>query len=277
RSRLDWFKANNPSPIYYRNMPSYYENPDGGAASEEEISELINMWQNDQSFSQIDWTDIYNQNYNRQGGGAAYVLAADVNEDQTVTFATNLKSQISENFKLIAGLNYQNTTSELYREVVDLLGGSYFVNYNAFQRSYYNVDEATDRRIYEGDKYQYNYVVNHSRGDVFAQGEYSLNQFDFTLGLRAAYTSVYREGEYRHEQYLENTKGKSKSYDLLDLGAKAQVMYKLNGRNFFQLNTMYATYAPTVDEIFPNARSNDYTVDDNNFVQDGDNLKSSKV
>src|SRR5690606_17175236 len=163
RSRLDWFKANNPSPIYYRNMPSYYENPDGGAASEEEISELINMWQNDQSFSQIDWTDIYNQNYNRQGGGAAYVLAADVNEDQTMTFATNLKSQISENFKLIAGLNYQNTTSELYREVVDLLGGSYFVNYNALQRSYYNVDEATDRRIYEGDKYQYNYVIKIGR------------------------------------------------------------------------------------------------------------------
>jgi hypothetical protein len=277
RSRLDWFKANNPSPLYYRNFPSYYENPDGGAATPEEITELINMWQNDQSFSQIDWTDIYNQNYNRGKGGAAYVLAADVNEDRTISFSTNLKTQISDNLKLIASLNYQNTTSELYREVLDLLGGNYFVNYNAFQKSYYNVDEDPNRKIYEGDKYQYDYEINHQRTDIFAQGEYSINKFDLTLGLKAAYTSVYRDGNYRHEQYLDNSKGKSETYDFIDFGAKAQVLYKMNGRNFFQLNTMYATNAPTADEIFPNARSNDYTVDNNNFVQDGNNLKSSKV
>src|SRR5690606_11509788 len=147
--------------------------------------------------------------------------------------------------------------------------------------------EVDKRKVYEGDKYQYNYVINHSRADVFAQGEYSLNQFDFTLGLRAAYTSVYRDGKYRHEQYLDNSKGKSKTYDFLDLGAKAQVMYKLNGRNFFQLNAMYATFAPTVDEIFPNARSNDYSIDNYQYinpstgqkitVEDANNLESSKV
>lgn len=285
RSRLDWFKANNPSPIYYRNLPSYYESVDG--TTPEEVADIVRLWQTDQTYSQLDWTDIYNQNYNRGNGGAAYVLAADVNEDNILSFASNFKSQITDDFKLVAGINYQNTTSKLYREVLDLLGGKYFVNYNAFQKSSYNMDEEPGRKIYEGDKYQYDYEIHHQRADMFAQGELSVNNFDFTLGIRAAYTSLYREGNYRHEQYQDNSKGKSKTYDFLDLGAKAQVLYKLNGRNFFQLNAMYATYAPTVDEVFPNARSNDYTIENYSYndrtigepikVEDTGNLTSSKI
>lgn len=275
RSRLDWFKANNPSPTYYRNLPSYYAGQDG--VTQEEIDERIWQWQNDQTVSQLDWTDIYNQNYNRGGGGAAYVLAADVNEDHILSFTSSLKSQITKDFKVLATINYQNTKSHLYREVLDLLGGNYFVNYNAFQKVFYNVDEEGDRKIYEGDKYQYDYQINHQRADLFAQGQYSINKFDLTFGLRASYTSMYRDGNYRHQQYLDNSKGKSKTYNFIDFGTKAQVLYKMNGRNFFQLNAMYATNAPTSDEVFPNARSNDYTIDENNIVQDGDNLKSSKV
>lgn len=284
RSRLDWFKANNPSPTYYRNLPSFYASQDG--VTQEEIDQRIWEWQNDQTVSQLDWTDIYNQNYNRGEGGAAYVLAADVNEDQIMTFSTRLQSQVLSNFKLTTGFNYQNTRSQLYREVLDLLGGNYFVNYNAFQKSSYNVDEDENRRVYEGDRYQYDYEINHQRGELFVQGELALNKFDITLGMKAAYTSVFREGNYRHEQYLDNSKGKSKTYEFLDFGTKAQILYKLNGRNFFQLNAMYATNAPTSDEIFPNARSNDYTIDNHTYlnaarqevrVEDAHNLKSSQI
>lgn len=275
RSRLDWFKANNPSPIYYRNLPSYYATVDG--TTPEQIEEVIRMWQNDQNYSQLDWTDIYNQNYNRGTGAAAYVLAADVNEDQIMTFSTRFQSQILSNFNFIAGFNYQNTQSEQYREVLDLLGGDHFVNYNAFQKSFYNVDEDPNRKVYVGDKYQYHYNISHQRGDLFVQGKLALNKFDITLGMKAGYTSVFRDGKYRHEQYLDNSKGKSKTYNFFDFGTKAQVLYKLNGRNFFQLNALYASNAPTIDEIFPNARSNDYTIDENNYLQNGNNLTSSKI
>ncbi|MBA5629131.1 TonB-dependent receptor [Moheibacter lacus] len=283
RSRLDWHTANNPSPTYYRNLPSYYAQLDD--ANPENVAEITRLWQTDQTVSQIDWTDIYNQNRNRTGA-AAYVLAADVNEDQIMTFSTRLQSQIMSNFKLTAGLNYQNTRSEYYREVLDLLGGNYFVNNNAFQDTRYNMDEDENRQVMEGDKYQYNYIINHQRGDAFIQGEYTSTKFDVTLGMKAAYTSVNRDGKYRHEQYLDRSAGKSETYDFVDWGSKLQVLYKLNGRNFFQLNAMYASYAPTVDEIFPNARSNDYTID--NYVavkrngavetlENGNNLKNSKI
>lgn len=275
RSRLDWYRANNPSPAYYRNSPSYYESLSD--TTPELMSQLINSWLNDPTYSQIDWNNLYNANYNRGKGGAAYVLAADVAEDRTISASTLLKTEFADNIKFSGGLNYQNTRSNLYREVLDLLGGDHYVNHNYFQNVHYNVDEEAGRKIYEGDKYQYDYDIHHQVADLFAQVEMSFGKFDVTVGAKAAYTSVYRDGHYRHEQYLENSKGKSKTYNFFDLGGKAQLLYKMDGRNFFQLNGMYMTYAPTTDEIFPNARSNDYTINENNFVQGGNDLKSSKV
>lgn len=274
RSRLDWYRANNPSPAYYRNLPSYYEY---AGASEGELEGIRDLWRNDHTFSQLDWDDIYNQNYNRGDGGAAYVLAGDVNEDTTYSFSTLLKTELAKNISFIAGLNYQNTESHLYREVIDLLGGHHFVNHNAFQNVYYNVDEDANREIYKGDKYQYDYKINHQRADLFTQFGVSMGRLDATFGFRTVYSEVYRDGNYRHEQYMDNSKGKSKTYKFWDFGGKGQLLYKIDGRNFLQLNTMYATYAPTTDEIFPNARSNDYTIENNNFVQDGDGLKSTQI
>src|SRR5690606_29281979 len=94
RSRLDWYRANNPSPLYYRNLPSYYEAID---APQSNIDAITNLWRNDQSFSQLDWADIYNQNYNRGEGGAAYILAGDVNEDKIMTFSSLLKTELASN------------------------------------------------------------------------------------------------------------------------------------------------------------------------------------
>ena len=274
RSRLDWYRANNPSPLYYRNLPSYYQAID---APQSKIDEVIYLWQNDQNYSQLDWDAIYNANYSRGEGGAAYVVAADVADDQTISFSSLFNTRTKSGIKLTTGVRYQNTKSHLYREVLDLLGGNHFVNHNSFQNVYYNVDEDQGRKVYEGDKYQYNYDISHQRADLFAQAEIELNKFLLTLGGKLAYTSVYRDGHYRHEQYLDRSKGKSKTYDFWDFGGKMQLLYELNARNFFQLNTMYSTFAPTVDEIFPNARSNDYTINENNFTQGGNDLVSSKI
>lgn len=275
RSRLDWNHANNPSPIYYRNMPSYYESL--ADVTPEVIEMVYDRWRNDQTYSQLDWSDIYRQNYNRGNGGAAYVLAGDVNEDKIWSASSIFKSELNENIKYTVGISYQNTNSHLYREVIDLLGGHHFVNYDDFENVSYNTEEDPNREVGEGDKYQYDYEIHHQLTNLFAQFEIAMGKFDLTFGAKLSNTNVYRFGNYRHEQYLDNSKGKSKTYDFWNFGTKAQLLYKMDGRNFFQLNTMYMTYAPTTDEIFPNARSNDYTVDENNFTHGGNNLKNSKV
>lgn len=272
RSRLDWYKANNPTPTYYRNMPSYFETLE--TPNQDHINSIYDLWANDASYYQINWNSLYQQNYNRNeaGASAAYVLSADKNEDNTLSFYTNLKGKMASNIDFIVAASYQNTQSEYYREVLDLLGGNYYVNDNAFQGNHYNVDEDSNRRVGEGDKYQYHYELNHQLAEIFFQSVVKLDKLDITFGAKASYTSMYRDGKYRNELYLNNSKGKSQTYDFYNFGAKTQFLYKLDGRNFIQLNGAYSTFAPTADEVFPNARTNDYTVDklENTKVLSGD-------
>lgn len=283
RSRLDWYDAANPSPTYYKNLPSYWETQE--TLNLTEIQNVYDSWANDPSWYQIDWENLYHQNFiknmsnpNMEGpeyflkGGAAYVLAADVVDGSTLSFYTNLKGKMASNIDFTVAASYQNTTSEYYKEVLDLLGANYYVNHNAFQGNYYNVDEDPLRKVLEGDKYQYNYELNHQVADIFFQSLMKLDKFDVTFGAKASYTSMYRDGKYRNELYLNNSKGKSKTYEFYNFGTKAQVLYKLDGRNFIQLNGAYITFAPTADEVFPNARTNDFTVDqlENTKVLSGD-------
>src|SRR5690625_7702134 len=97
-----------------------------------------------------------------------------------------------------------------------MLVGNHFVNHKSFQNVYYNVDEDQGRKVYEGDKYQYNYDISHQRADLFAQAEIQLNKFLLTLDGKLAYTAVYRDRHYRQEQYIDGYKGKSKTYIVWD-------------------------------------------------------------
>lgn len=275
RSRLDWYNANNPSPLYYRYLPSYYESL--AEPNQQDIDLVYYRWLNDQSYSQINWQDLYDTNRAKGNGGAAYVLAGDINEDKIWSFNSLFKSEINPNIKYTIGVSYQNTNSHLYREVLDLLGGHHYVNRDSFEHISYNVEEDPNREVKEGDKYQYDYEINHQLYNLFTQFDMTFGKLDVSFGAKLSYTSIYRFGNYRHEQYLDNSYGKSATYDFWDLGGKARFLYKLDGRNFFQLNGMYMTIAPTSDEVFPNARSNDYTVDRNNFTNNGNNLKSQEI
>lgn len=283
RSRLDWYDAKNPTPTYYKNMPSFWETEN--TINQTNIDDAYNDWANDPSTYQINWLDLYEQNYTRSlpnenynadqdffKRGAAYILSADKIEDKTLSFYSNLTGKLASNIDFIVAGSYQRTQSEYYKEVLDLLGANYYINHNAFQRNFYNVDEEKYRKVLEGDKYQYHYELNHQVADVFFQSVVKLDKLDITFGAKASYTSMYRDGKYRNQLYLNNSKGKSETYDFFNFGAKTQFLYKLDGRNFIQLNGEYATFAPTADEVFPNARTNDFTVDDleNTKVLSGD-------
>src|SRR5690606_9379769 len=97
-------KANNPSPLYYRKLPSYYAY-DG--RSEEQISALRNLWLTDTSFSQLNWGDIYTANLNQEDGHGVYALVSDVNEDDVLAFSSTLRSQLNNKISLFAGVNYR--------------------------------------------------------------------------------------------------------------------------------------------------------------------------
>jgi len=264
-SRLDWFKANNPSPTYYRNMPSYLA---FNGASADAIAEREQLWRSGQ-ISQLDWASMYRANENSTTGRAAYWLTADVNEDKTATAYTNFQTELTSNIDLTIAASYQNTKSKLYREIQDLLGAQYVLNVDDFNvttnlpvNHFYNFNLLDpDYVAKKGDKQEYYYEINRDYADLFAQSKIKSKYLDVTVGMKAALTKFYRDGKFQNEMYKDNSYGKSKTYDFVDFGVKSNFLVKLDGRNFIQANVMYQTEAPTSDEIFPNARLNDVTVD----------------
>jgi len=259
-TRLDWNQANNPSPTYYRNMPSYWLSRDDQASADWHR----NAWKNGQ-IRQLDWTNLYAQNHfrNLAGRSAAYVLAEDFQDDKTATFSTNFKTKLDSNIGFIVAASYQSTTSDYYREIADMLGGNFFSNADDFADSGLSGEfdaDNPDRQVKKGERYEYNYEINRQYADLFVQSEIVWGDFTWTLGASVSNTSFYRDGKYRHYNYLDNSKGKSKTYSFWNYGVKSDLLFKIDGRNYLALNAQYSTNAPTSDEVFTNARSNDLTV-----------------
>ena len=73
-----------------------------------------------------------------------------------------------------------------------------------------------------------------------------------------------REGLYKNGYYSTNSLGYSakKSYD--NFGFKGGVIYKITGRQFFTFNAAYLTKAPSLRNVFNNARVNNNVTTDVN-------------
>lgn len=244
-SRLDWYNAFNPSPLYYRNLPSQANNKES--------------WLNGTA-SQLNWGSLYDFNKGVKDGYSAFWLGSDVNKDKTYSAYTNFQTELSSNIDVVVAASYQKTKSELFRRVEDLLGGSYVLGKDSFSRKSIDANNP-DMISYKDDRYGYNYEINRDYADLYAQSKIKGKFLDVTFGAKVAMTKFYRDGKYRNGIYLDSSYGKSKTYDFLDFGVKSNFLVKLDGRNFIQANVMYQTEAPTSDEIFPNARVNEVTVD----------------
>ncbi len=275
RSRLDWFHASDPNPTYYRKLPSYIYSDlysdlvglDEGSSEYQnimgQIDSSINDWKSTQDM-QIDWLSLYSANKlnataNGIDRGAVYTIVEDVNKDKTFNFVSHFDTQLQSNWKLNLNLNYQNLNSDNFRRVSDLLGANYAYNLNPFLNdAQYNTDDS-NVKVYKGDRTQYSYILNRNSYALNASTEVDFPKWKVIGSIFGSYSESYRDGEYRHSMYANNSKGKSEVYNALDGGIKGQVMYKINGKNFIIYNGAFFSLAPTFNELYINPRVVDFT------------------
>ncbi len=260
-SRLDWQNVPNPSPTYYRNMPSYFTTQDGYNAS-------LQDWLNgNPEVTQINWARLYDMNtyrntpqdhYGVYGKNARYFLVDDVNDDKIWNLSTHLAHQLNDKTRFIINISYQNYRSDQYREVKDLLGADFALNIDPFadqkKSGLLNEGEANVTKKV-GDRISYDYTFARQEVKINPGVKFSTGNFDvFVTGL-LGYSTSYREGKYNHYLY-KDALGKSKNYDFTNYGLKGQIIYKLNGRNFLVYNGAYYSQAPFMEDLFFNPRIN---------------------
>ena len=280
-ARLDWQSVQNPSPTYYRYLPSYYDSLDPNASvsvpngetpttAQQAYQDALAGWQNgDPAYTQLNWDALYRRNSSQPAGEyfgvngkrALYFQVADVSDDKIFNAGTHYVYNFNNTSKLLLNVSYENYKSELYREVKDLLGADFALNRDPFaatnqpgKSGLYNEGETNvTKRV--GDKINYNYSFARQEVKVNPGLKVEAGKFDVFVSGLAGYSTSFREGHYNHYLYKDSY-GKSADYNFWNFGLKGQVIYKMNGRNFLVYNGAYFSQAPFLEDLFNNPRVN---------------------
>ena len=221
---------------------------------------------------QLNWNSLYNANANtNNNGNSSYVLYEDRNDDTQFTVNTILNKDISDDFKLNARIQYTQLTSKNFAEIIDLLGGTGYLDADSFADTFDEKQNNLLNPLYiagTGDVFKYNFNLYSNVVDGFLQGQFKFNKVDFYLATSISNTSHQRDGLFQNGGFPENSYGKSEELNFTNYGAKGGMTYKISGRHIVDINAGYLTKAPNLRNSFSNSRENNNTVE---------NLTSEKV
>ncbi|WP_111707276.1 carboxypeptidase-like regulatory domain-containing protein [Lutibacter citreus] len=251
-SRLGYFNTPNPDPTYWKYLPSSF-------LRFEDNLDFSNAYLTEQEFlknGQINWQNLYD--INNENGNSLYYLYEDRVDDSQITFNTLLNASISSSLNLNAGLTYKNLTSNNYGNMLDLLGGSGFVDLDQ-----YAIGEAQQNNLNNpnnivsvDDEFQYNYKVFANVASAFGQLQFTKNKVDYFVGVNLKSTTYQRNGLFKNGTYSENSFGKGEKQVFFDVGVKTGLTYKFSGRHLINTNLAYVSNAPNIRNTFSNSRVN---------------------
>ncbi|KUJ63067.1 TonB-dependent receptor [Flavobacteriaceae bacterium CRH] len=277
-SNIDYQNANSPDPVYYRKMPAYFSSlyaKDKGEFSGEFTPDYENAAKSKALFlenSQIDWEAMYrtNQKQITNSDGTIqyeplqshYVVYEDRTDDNTLAVNSNLNSQVAPNIYFDGGITYTNLKSHNFQYLLDLLGGSYFLDVDTFYKGDQSQSDLQNpnRAVKEGDIYGYNYNLLANTIDVFTQFKFVYNKVDFYLAQCYSAANYQREGLYQNGIYITTSLGKSDKVNFENFGFKGGFTYKISGKQSLFFNAAHLTRAPSLRNTFSNSRLNNSIV-----------------
>ena len=256
----------NPDPTYYQKLPSY--------GLKQGYSNVYQIEKNFINDGQINWRNLYEGNLNPFNNGfATYVLYDDRNDDKQLSINSIFETVIDENIMLNASAQYRSFSSHNFAKVIDLLGGTKYLDVDSFANSNslkQNDLQHPNREVSVGNTFKYNYNLTSNILNGFVQAQFKYNKIDFFGALSISNTVHQREGYYQNGKFTADNAslGKSNAAIFTNYGFKTGAMYKVTGRHLVDLNAGYLTKAPTLRNTFSNSRVN------NDIVQ---NIPSEKI
>ena len=263
-SALNWYNAADPRPDYYRYLPSYF------ADNQEAFDLYTDLW-HDESFRQLDWNSMYQTNYNNseENTGSTYILENRHSNQFNVILNSTLNHRINSSMSLQGGVSFNYTRANYFKTMRDLLGGDYWVDIDQFsERDYPDNPELAqndlrnpNRKIYNGDRFGYDYNIYALRANAWLQNIISLPRWDIHYGMSMTYTQFYRDGKMQNGRAPSNSYGKGETHRFDDAMLKAGATFKVNGRNYISLNAEYGTVAPLFEYAYISPRIKDTAID----------------
>ena len=269
KAALNWHKAADPRPDYYRYLPSYFD------VNTEAFDIYYDRWANESEYTQIRWDDLYQTNYlnnyltDQTGAekGSTYILENRHSNQSSFILSSVLNKRFSNQLTMQTGANANYTISSYYKTIKDLLGGRYWLDIDNFSERDFpdNPDMAQNdldnpnRKVVDGDRFGYDYNILTFKAQLWHQWVLNLANWELFAGVKGDYFQ--RDGKMRNGRAPENSYGKGEMHRYLTYGAKAGITYKLDGRNSFTGHAFYGTEAPRPYDAYISPRVKDDVID----------------
>ncbi len=271
KAALNWHKAADPRPDYYRYLPSYYD------VNTEVFDVYFDRWRDESEYTQIMWDDLFQTNYlnnylaDETGieKGSTYILENRHSNQSSFTLSSLLNKRFSNQLTMQTGVNANYTLSSYYKTIKDLLGGRYWLDIDNFSERDFpenpemaqNDLDNPNAKAVKGDRFGYDYNILTTKAQLWHQWVLNLAKWEMFASVKGDYFQFQRDGKMRNGRAPENSYGKGKTHRFLTYGAKAGITFKLDGRNSFSGHVFYGTEAPRPYDAYISSRTKDDVID----------------
>ncbi len=263
-SGINFSDASNPRPDYYAYLPSFYYLK-GDTLTGDIIS---SNWSNIET-RQINWDRLIGANQNNFYSGTTNNPAPNTSESLSRYIVENRVAQLQAagiNFTghvrlaksdFILGLRANIANRRNYKEVADLLGGSFWMDIDPFATGLgpdesikqNNIDQP-NRKVRTDDRFGYDYVLKTKSAELWVQYEYLAKRLELNGSVDLKFCSVQRNGFFANGKFPNDSRGSSEVVRFLTPGCKVGVTHKISGKHFVQLNGLLLNKAPEASSVF---------------------------
>jgi len=210
----------------------------------------------------LDLDRIAEENAANGALGSSAIMRASRNDHNWYGLLSSLSHEITQNLTFLGGLDLRYYRGKHYREVTNLLGGSYYLDDDNVNNPI-NAAQVGDRVDYNNDG-----IVNWT--GLFAQVEYKQNDLSTFVSISGSNTGYSRIDYFN---YLDSDDQQEVgSFNFLGYMIKGGANYNLNNNWNAFFNVGYFTKAPNFDAVFPN-----FTNDDPNEEAENQKIFSSEI
>ncbi|AUC19820.1 TonB-dependent receptor [Polaribacter reichenbachii] len=218
----------------------------------------------------VDLDNIVEINQANGANGSEAILRASYNDHEWYGVLSTFKTELSDRFNLVAGLDWRTYTGKHYRKVTDLLGGQYFLDDSNINNS--------NAALQVGDKFSYNNDGNVGWLGFFGQLEYDADSFN------AFVSTSFQNTSYQRVDYFQYTPDSdlrtSDKYNFQGYSIKGGANYNLDDQNNVFVNVGYFERPADFDAVFTNFNNVDINENAENqkifSVELGYGLRSEK-
>ncbi len=237
---LNWFSRINDKMGLYTVL--YYSGGRGGGTGT--YGSLV--WDYSGPSRIADWNATIERNRANDDGSRG-ILRNSRNNQWTIGAISKATLDVSESLKMIVGLDWRTAAIEHYREVRDLLGGSYYRDLTRGGTPYNEFVTAEQATVGLGDKVNYNFKNTVDWVGAFAQGEYTSGQIT-AYGMagwstiKYTYNNFFKKGPDGNALFVD-------SGNIAGLQAKGGASYRLNEDVHVFANAGYVSKVPIFDVV----------------------------